>query len=100
MSDRFFGYFNQNLLSTLFVEGRDNIDRRSRVKNSCNMLFKIDNMLLFNINDIEDAMTASGCSFVDGKQHVALVSDDLVEVGVIKTVETELMFAVAGLKKS
>lgn len=64
------------------------------------MLFKVDNVLLFDIDDIKDTVTASGGSFIDGKQHVALVSDDLIEVGIIKTVVTELVFAVAGLKKS
>ena len=100
MADCLFDNVYKNVLGALLVEGWDNIDRSSRVKKSCDMLFKVDNVLLFDIDDIEDAVAASGSSFIDGKQHVALVSDDLVEVGVIKTVVTELVFAVAGLKKS
>ena len=63
------------------------------------MLFKVYDVLLFDIDDIKDSVSAGGSSFINGQQHIALVSDDLVEVGVIKTVVTKLVLAVAGMEK-
>lgn len=61
---------------------------------SSDVLVEVAESVVLEINHIEDPMGSGGCPLIDRQQHVLLVSDDLVEVGVV---EPEVLLLVASI---
>lgn len=99
VADRLLDDIHDQPLHAFLVVGRDDVHGSCGAKEASYMLFEVDDVFPFDVEDVEDPVRSASSAVVDGEQHVLFVSDDLVEMRVVEAVVTELVLAVGSLEE-
>jgi hypothetical protein len=98
MLDGLLDDIDNKFLCLLLIKGREDIDRLRRPEQPRYMLIHVDDAILLEVQHIEHSVCPCGSPLIDGDEHVLLICDDLVEVGIVVAVVPELSVAVGRLE--